>query len=372
MLSFWEKESFIRYDYIVVGGGIVGLSTAVSLKEKEPEKSVLVLERGTLPTGASTKNAGFSCFGSLTEILSDLKQLSEQSVVELVRLRWQGLQKLRERLGDDGIGYLGYGGYELLQEEGLDCLESIDRVNKLVFPLFEKPVYQLKNESIGLFGFNKDLIKGLVYNPFEGQIHTGKMMKNLHRYAQERGIDVYTGSPVDHFEESAGEVKVAVRDGFSFIASKVAICTNAFTKQLVPEVDLSPGRGVVLVTRPVSGLKFKGTFHYEEGYYYFRNFGNRVIFGGGRNLDLEGEASTSFEARDLILNKLKEDLKNVILPTTPFEIDYSWVGVMAFGIHKKPILEPFSDRVFMGVRLGGMGVAIGSQVGGQLAEMMQR
>jgi glycine/D-amino acid oxidase-like deaminating enzyme len=63
MLSLWEKQSFLEYDVIVVGAGITGLSTAVSIKEKNPKISVLVVERGILPTGASTKNAGFACFG---------------------------------------------------------------------------------------------------------------------------------------------------------------------------------------------------------------------------------------------------------------------------------------------------------------------
>ncbi|MGZ5243758.1 MAG: hypothetical protein ACXWW0_07675 [Bacteroidia bacterium] len=34
MLSFWERESFLHYDIIIIGSGIVGLSTAISLKEK--------------------------------------------------------------------------------------------------------------------------------------------------------------------------------------------------------------------------------------------------------------------------------------------------------------------------------------------------
>jgi hypothetical protein len=42
MLSFWEKECFLDYDLLIIGGGIVGLSTACSWKEKNPEKSVLV------------------------------------------------------------------------------------------------------------------------------------------------------------------------------------------------------------------------------------------------------------------------------------------------------------------------------------------
>ena len=73
MLSFWEIESFLTYDYIIIGSGIIGLSTAISLKERLPESSVLVLDRGLFPVGASTRNAGFACFGSLTEILSDIE-----------------------------------------------------------------------------------------------------------------------------------------------------------------------------------------------------------------------------------------------------------------------------------------------------------
>lgn len=60
MISFWEKRSLVDYNYLVIGGGIVGLSTAISIKEKVPKSSVLVVERGILPSGASTKNAGFA------------------------------------------------------------------------------------------------------------------------------------------------------------------------------------------------------------------------------------------------------------------------------------------------------------------------
>ena len=59
MQSFWERESFAQYDLIVIGAGITGLSTAASFKEKHPAADVLVIEQGTLPLGASTRNAGF-------------------------------------------------------------------------------------------------------------------------------------------------------------------------------------------------------------------------------------------------------------------------------------------------------------------------
>lgn len=58
MLSYWEKKNLIQYDLILVGAGFVGLSTAIHYKEKHPGRSVLVLERGVFPSGASTRNAG--------------------------------------------------------------------------------------------------------------------------------------------------------------------------------------------------------------------------------------------------------------------------------------------------------------------------
>ena len=105
MLSFWEQESFLQYHYIVVGSGIVGLSTALGLRARAPRARVLVLERGVLPTGASTRNAGFACIGSLTEILADLETMPAAEVVSLVAFRREGLRLLRARLGDAAIGY---------------------------------------------------------------------------------------------------------------------------------------------------------------------------------------------------------------------------------------------------------------------------
>lgn len=370
MLSFWEKDEFLNYDHIIVGAGIVGLSTAISIKERHTKASVLVLERGTFPTGASTKNAGFACFGSLTEILSDLELMPEQEVFDLVKLRWEGLQLLRERVGDEALDYQNMGGYELMRSTDMPALTEMERVNELLRPLFGQDVYENCSNEVQKLGFDADMIEGLVFNPFEAQLHSGKMMKALARLASSQGVEVFTGTTVTEFKNNDGLVEVLTDSGLSFNAKKLAICTNAFSKALLPSLDLAPGRGIVLVTKPIEGLKFKGTFHYDEGYYYFRNYENRILFGGGRNLDVSGEETTEFEVRDIILNKLTNDLRTLIIPNQDFEIDHVWSGIMAFGPNKQPILKDYSDNIHVGVRLGGMGVAIGSKMGFELAKRM--
>ena len=108
----------------------------------------------------------------------------------------------------------------------------------------------------------------------------------------------------------------------------------------------------------------------DEGYYYFRNIDNRILFGGGRNLDFKGEETTDLSQTALIQNQLEALLKTTILPNIPFEIDRRWSGIMGVGSQKKPIVKQLSNHIFCGVRLGGMGVAIGSLVGQELANLI--
>src|SRR5690606_15585329 len=140
-LSYWEYKTWLsNIDYTIVGSGIVGLNCALYLKKQYPKAKILVLERGQLPQGASTKNAGFACFGSISEVLSDLEKQSGEEVRQLVLKRWEGIQLLRETLGDMQMDYQKNGGHEVFlkaQEDLYDqCLENLDRINSLLHPVF--------------------------------------------------------------------------------------------------------------------------------------------------------------------------------------------------------------------------------------------
>lgn len=123
----------------------------------------------------------------------------------------------------------------------------------------------------------------------------------------------------------------------------------------------------MLITKPIENLHINGTFHLDKGYYYFRNIDNRILFGGGRNLDFKGEETTEFSQTKLVQDQLESILKTMILPNRPFEIEFRWSGIMGVGNQKKAILKQLSNNVFCGVRLGGMGVAIGSTIGKDLS-----
>lgn len=374
MLSYWERRSFLQYDFIIIGSGIVGISTALSLRERASAATILVLERGVLPSGASTKNAGFACIGSLTELLDDLAHLPEEEVLQLVSMRLRGLQRLRDRAGDQSLGYETAGSYELIREEEVAALDHLEEINALLRPLLKGDAFRLADARLDDFQFNKKYVRHCLENCFEGSLDSGKMMRTLLKLAAAEGIDIRTGAEVLRWEEESDSIKVFVKDtcsadAIAFSAGKLLVCNNAFAATLLPGIDLKPGRGQVILTEPVASLPFKGIFHYDRGYYYFRKLDGRVLLGGGRQRDVSGEETWKMELSATIQQDLEDQLQRIILPGRHIEIGQRWSGIMAFGPDKRPVISKYSDRLYAGVRMGGMGIAIGSEVGARLAAL---
>jgi len=370
-LSYWEHTSwFTNIDFAIIGSGIVGLSCALELRELHPEAKIVVFEKGMLPSGASTKNAGFACFGSMSEILQDLTTHTESEVVALISERLKGLSTLRAALTDQRIAYRQLGGYELFPETDSAvfdrCVKNLDLINELLYPIFNANVFSLVDTP---FGFEKVASKA-IFNKFEGQLDTGKMMTALLEKATSKGILILNNAPVKAISQE-GTLPVFTIDSLPVEAKNICIATNGFARELLQE-DVTPARAQVLITKPIKNLAIKGTFHLDCGYYYFRNIDDRILFGGARNLDFEAENTSQTGLTPIIQNRLEQLLKSTILPQTPFEIDTRWSGIMGVGSQKKPIIKQIHPNVYCGVRLGGMGVAIGSSIGKELAALSSK
>ncbi|MFT6281700.1 MAG: glycine/D-amino acid oxidase-like deaminating enzyme [Salibacteraceae bacterium] len=370
--SYWERKNYFdNVDFLIIGAGIVGYSTAIHLRKKNPKAKILVLERGYLPSGASSKNAGFACFGSPTELADDIQSFGEAHVWETVKLRLEGLEYLKQLLGKDTIDLQINGSWDLITEGQKDRFDEI----AALIPYFneqlekitgEKEVYSIDNTISSRFGFKK--IYGSFHNRLEGQIDTSKMNTAFYKLAVE--LDINTLFGIEALSITPDGKTVVNTNVGKIEAKSVFICTNGFAKQFLKEDDIFPARAQVLITKPIENLNIKGTFHYQEGYYYFRNIDNRILFGGGRNLDIIGETTTEIETTHQIQDRLEALLKEVILPNTPFETDRTWAGIMGVGETKKPIIKKVDKNVYCGVRLGGMGVALGTLVGKELSELI--
>lgn len=370
-LSFWETTHWMNKQALtVVGGGITGIQAAISAKKANPGWPVAVLERGPLPSGASTKNAGFACIGSLSEIADDIRNIGPDRTFALMERRFRGLALLREQAGNAALNYRHGGGYEVFRQQDQATWE--DAAN----------VFDLANAGVAVFsGVEEafrpcppvpgmaDLRSGFV-SSLEGQLDPGAMMQTLHRQALELGVEIRTGWPVAAIEHTGQDYEISIRGLGSFRSDRVIVATNGFARQLLPELALRPVRNQVLITEPVPGLGWEGTFHYDRGYVYFRNVGERVLLGGFRNHGGEEEETGEFGQTDRVQSLLEAFLRDVILPGREVVIAQRWSGILGVGESREPILEEVTPGLVVAVRLGGMGVALGTLLGREAAEKL--
>lgn len=374
-LSFWEKSQwFDNVDVVVLGSGIVGLHSAYFIKKNNPRLNVIIIERGFLPYGASTRNAGFACIGSVSEILNDLDKESEDNVFQRIEKRYKGLLGLRELLGDENIDFEQNSGFEIFTETDRksfrECESKLEYLNKQLKFITKDNTYILSNERIEHFGLNK--VENLIQNKFEGQLDTGKMMYVLSEKVRCLEVKILNGLEIKQIHNESNGIALMTSEGFQIKTGKVVICTNGFAKEFLPELSISPGRAQVLITSDIKHLKLRGSFHYQGGFYYFRNVNNRVLIGGGRNLDFQGETTTKFGLTQPIQASLENLLNEIILSGVEYKIEQRWSGIMGLGESKTPIIQEIEPNIYCAVRLGGMGVALGYLVGMEVAELLNQ
>ena len=405
-ISVWEQSTyFAPKDLVIVGCGFVGLWTAYEAIHQNPKLNITILERGTIPSGASTRNAGFSCFGSVSELMSDIQLMGEAAMIETVKMRYDGLQRIQEVFKAKEIDYNQWGGYELFegkkfikgskvkaskankvassnQGDLYDILKlelDIAYLNKILAPTLKTPkkngkylpIYTNESKDIKKLGFQG--IEALAFNQLEGQLNSAKLVLALQKAVQAKGVQILFGTEVKKFKSHSKGVTITTNLEAPLETKQFLICTNGFAKQLVPGLDVIPARGQVFVTEPIKNLKFKGCFHFDEGYYYFRNLGNRLLLGGARNADFKNEKTYSLETSATIQKVLEDFMMQCILPkgSKKPKIELRWSGTMGMGTIKKPIIEQLQPNVYCAVRMSGMGVAIAPIVAQKALKLMK-
>jgi len=359
-ISFWENEIWHnKPGLLVVGAGITGASAALAFKEKFPKKNVVLIERGFKPDGASTRNAGFACIGSISEHLADIEVAGEATVFNRIRRRWNGLALLRSRLDDVSIDYARTGGYEIFTDSGKfeKCANKI--------PFFNRKLAGIAGlENV----YKETVFQGYpaILNRVEGALHSGKLMWELLMKVQANGVRILWNSEAEKVQP--GYVRLS--SGYEFHPEKILIASNGFTSRLC-NLDIIPARGMIFVTNPIDNLVWKGTFHYNEGYVYFRNAGNRLMIGGARHIAKETETTFDTginpEIREWLIGFCNEQLRL----SAGWSVEREWSGIMGFTADKEPVIREYLPNVWVAAGLSGMGIAIGMQTAFDVIELIQ-
>ncbi|NND64353.1 MAG: FAD-dependent oxidoreductase [Gammaproteobacteria bacterium] len=377
-----QKPSQNRYDLIIVGGGLTGLTAALFVKARRPEASVLVIERGLLAAGATINSAGFATIGSISEILMHEAREGTEAIVTLTHRKLQGLRLLERLCGGASIDFDISGDFDVFGDHENDLFESsadhLDRLNTALYEqTSEKTVFSMADESMARCSINA---KHVIKNRLNGSFHPGKLSQVLLQKVLDNHIDLATGVNITAVESGQVAGENLAGNEVEFYGTQVLLATNAYASELSPELtDIKPGRGQVLVTTPIKNLKLDRPCHIRRGFDYARpvtdhNGMQRVLIGGGRDLEIDTETTLERGTTEPILAHIKDTLQNVLLPNLiigeDYDIDQTWSGTMGFGPQSAPRIKQIKPGLYCAVGLSSMGLAIGSLVGSEAADML--
>lgn len=363
--SYWESQTFLRpADVAIVGGGFTGLQTGLEIKLRRPDWEVVVLERSPFGQGASTRNAGFACFGAPTELLEDIELHGAESCWDTVQQRYEGIRRLEELYGPY-CDYVNQGGYEVFQDEA-----TMQRV-KAALPVLNRGFARITgNQEVWT---TRDRVAGVktklpvFFNPLEGQLQPAKLAAHLMDRCRSLGIRLLFGAAV----ETVCDTSVHLSTGAEIRTDQIVLTTNAFTPNLLSDLPLRPVRNQVLLTKPIPDLSLRGCYHHQRGYVYFRNVGSdRILIGGARHLAGEVAQTMDFGPNQLIEKQLMNYLEAfVAIPKEQIQIEQSWSGIIAQG-GKSPIVQRHQNGWVLAVRMSGMGVALSARVAQRAADLV--
>lgn len=371
--SFWEKNrELFTGDILIIGGGLVGLSIGIAIQKQKKQlkqrllKICIVDQLPTGQAGASTRNAGFACFGSPTEILDDLTREEENQTVNRISNRISGLSTWKNWIPSNKIEWNDCSGYEVFErEEEMNFQEVLDKLpylNKIGKAASGNPMIYSKYQRISSKLPYSIRIDG------EASLNPGKAHNSLYGLNKELGNQIVNGISIpnrNYWHKNSEGWTIPTENGI-FKAKRVVIAANAWTPKILnSDLDITPGRGQILMIKSAKPIFYKGIFHAKKGYLYFRNSNNSLIIGGGRNLFQTNETSLEMTTTKEVQDYLELYVRDVLLPNQDFSIQNRWAGIMAFSKrgNKDPLLYWDEPDLLIASRMCGMGVALAPIMG---------
>ena len=256
---------------VVIGGGIIGCSTAYHLA-RDHKAEVLLLEQGKLTSGSTWHAAGLvgqlRSSASITQVLRysvDLyKRLNEETGLET---GWKMSGCLRLACNEDR-----WTEYKRLATTA----RSFGMEMHLLSPAEVKELWPLMETG--------DLV-GASYLPTDGQANPADITQSLAKGARMNGVRIVEGVRVTGFEMQEGRI-VAVETNQGRVAcEKVVNCAGQWARQVGAlakiNVPLQPVKHQYIVTEPIEGLaKDVATVRDPDRRTYFKEEVGGLVMGG--------------------------------------------------------------------------------------------
>jgi glycine/D-amino acid oxidase-like deaminating enzyme len=351
----------------VIGAGLTGLWTALTLKELDPGLDVAVVEQGIAAWGASGRNAGM-----LSETVDHSHSLAVQHF---------GLDEARRlaRLGETNVAELT----AFLAAHGIHC--DFEKTGRLMVALTPAHVEEGRRnvelaQALGLSTFrvlSAEETRGEVHSPLYlgavavaggGILDPARLTDGLRRTAEGMGVRVYERSPVAAVEREGAGVVVRTEHG-RLRARRAVLATSAYTHHLLPGITwrFIPLYDYILVSDPLSPAQWdtigwRGRQGITDGRAFFNYYrptaDGRILWGTSEATYYSGNrVDPSCDHSPRHYDSLRASWRRHFPVLANLEFPYAWGGAICSTTRLTPFFgKALGDRVLYGLGFTGHGL----------------
>lgn len=350
-----------RADVIVIGGGIIGCSTAYYLAKKG--KSVIVLEKSAaFGYGGSGRNGG-----GVRQSGRDKRELA---------LAMYGVENLWPHLSEElgtNVEYYQHGNLRLGKtDEHIEILEGLTAT--AVGQGLD--VKMISGEEVReICPHLSDEVIGASWCPTDGHANPLQTTLAFHNAARKLGVQFLTEQHVLSLQMVAGELRKVVTAGGVFEADRVVLAAGLESRRISQTVGVDiPMKPVALDTlvtdaQPPMFYQMLGTAMAD--FYGHQTTHGSFVFGGGTPLNSDLVSSTADHTPIEATAATCQGILSYIPALKYAKVVRSWVGIIDWCEDKVPVLSKVEDvpGLILGCGFSGHGFGISPSVGTVLAEL---
>jgi len=394
---------------IVIGGGIIGLSSAYYLQQAGHK--VIVLDKGDFSDNCSYGNAGYVC-------PSHFIPLATPGIV------WQGLKwmlnsrspfyvrpSLNSSLIDWGWKFVKSANKKHVDDSAVP-LRDIAVFSQQEYKTWSTlPGFDLAYEQKGLLeifqtqsnaehahhtvetakalGLDTELLSyeelqklepqtkinglGAIFFKCDSHLYPNKLMRSLLALLKQQGVQLIAGEEVTRFEKTNKSVTKVMTTKNSYEADEVIVATGAWSREIAAlletKIPLMPGRGYS-ITLENSQYKFNHPAVLMEGRVAITPMdGNKIRFGGTMEV-VPTKTPPRYERVEGILNSVKRFLPEFDIPMP--SMDKVWYGYRPCSADGLPYIGRISrfKNVVVAAGHAMIGLSLGAGTGKLVSELV--
>ena len=328
-----------RPDVDVVGGGITGISCALTLAGLG--RRVRLHEARTIASGASGRNGGFALRGGAMAYDSACEWLGHDAAADYWRLTESFVHRMAEVGGD---AFRRTGSLRLAGEDERDQLLA-------EYEALRADGFAAEWRD-GLPGPLAGRFSGALFHPDDGVLQPARLVRRLAVAAAAAGVELREHDRVRTLDELE--------------APAIVVATDGYPSGLLGPLEglIIPTRGQMLATEPLQELLYPLPHYGRHGFdYWHQNEERRLIVGGFRDADLDSEFTATEATTERIQGALERFVES-LLGRRP-EISHRWSGVFGLVPDLMPVVGPVSgsDRLWVAGGYSGHGNVLGLMCG---------